>query len=312
MFTVAFNTLSGYLNRRFLVTIWLPTWLFWTALLSIVLMQWKVATVLAWWNLQSGEIQALIIILALGWITFFAYLLNTQIGNVLRFYEGYWNGLPFGQHMAQRRKAFYVQVIDDLDTQGDLGVAEIYYAFPEAKREVMPTRLGNHLRTAEVYPFIRYHINAAVVWPRLYTVLPDRVVEQIAEAKSQLDLMIVISFLGALFGMFGGILSLVLLPWYGVPAAIWGGVFIAWAGYRGAIGSALPYTELIKSAFDLHRATLLKTIGWNQATSYGKECEQWEQISALWYLGAPEGAEGARHLGYPTSALDHRQGIAFE
>lgn len=164
----------------------------------------------------------------------------------------------------------------------------------------MPTRLGNVLKNSELYSKVRYNIDAVLVWPRIYSVLPDRLVQSIGAAKSQMDLMLVISILGVAFALLGGVVALVLLPWYAFPACVWGGALVAWLGYQGAVRSALPYAQLIKSAFDLHRGTLLTAIGWQAPTSYGEEKRRWKQIGHLWYRGSPE-PTGVQALGYPAS-----------
>src|SRR5262249_286447 len=107
----------------------------------------------------------------------------------------------------------------------------------------------------------------------------------------------------------GGGLAMRFLPWYYPPLCTFVGWGVAWIGYRGALRSAIPYTQLIKAAFDLHRGTLLKTIGWTEPTSYGEERKRWPQICQLWHRGAPAGAVGARELGYPISGQSKQRQV---
>jgi hypothetical protein len=299
MFSTIFNSFSGFLDRRFILTAWLPSMLFWVGLLGLIVAHVGAPVGLGWWVQQAGEIQVLFIVLAVAWITFFAYLLAAQIAGLIRLYEGYWDDLPGGPWLAQHRKAYYREEIKRLSNDGDRGYFRIYtnYLPWDLRDQIMPTRLGNLLKNAELYSFVRYKIDAVLVWPRLYSVLPDRMVQNIGAAKSAMDLMVAISILGIAFALVGGLIALVLLPWYAFPACVWGGAAIAWLGYQGLLRQTLPYTQLIKAAFDLHRGTLLKTIGWEQPNSYGEERRRWLQIVHLWYRGAPEPA-GVEDLGY--------------
>ena len=125
----------------------------------------------------------------------------------------------------------------------------------------MPTRLGNILRAAEDYPLDRYEINAIVVWPRLYAVLPDSFTAAIAAAKLPLDLMAVIGALAAAFTVAGTVIAAVLLPWYAALACGAGGLLACSLAYAGAVQSARPYAQLIRAGFDVHRGLLLDAAG---------------------------------------------------
>jgi len=300
MFGDVFKEISGYLDRRFLLTIWLPCLLFWAALLGLIVAFSGVAAALGWWKQQPIERQLLLALLALAWITFFAYLLSAQLNGLISLFEGYWDNLPGARTLAARRKAYHRQILRKLRDQNNSNAIYLRYPPPELPEHVMPTRLGNIMKNAEVYPLVRYEIDAVLVWPRLYSALPDRMIQEIGSARSALDLMIVISTLGAAFAAAGGLLALALLPWYAFPLCLWAGAIVAWFGYESAVRQTLPYAQLIKTAFDLHRGTLLQTIGWQVPTSYGEERRRWLQIGHLWYRGGPEGAAGAHLLGYPT------------
>jgi hypothetical protein len=303
MLSTFFEKLSGYLDQRFAVTLWLPSLFFWVALLSLICIWFSPSTALIWWKQQPSELQVLLVLLALAWITFFARLLAVYLGGLIRFYEGYWENIPVLRTWGVKRKRHYQNELERLAGQGAEGYRQIALRFPPRTRldQVMPTRLGNLLRSAEIYPHVRYQIDGVVVWPRLYGVLPERLTQNVGAAKAEMDMMIIVSFLGVAFAFLGGGIAMMFLPWYCPPLCAFVGWGAAWIGYRGALRSALPYTQLLKAAFDLHRGTLLKTIGWTEPTSYGEERKRWLQICNLWYRGAPAGAAGARELGYPTS-----------
>ncbi|GJD19200.1 hypothetical protein RIVM261_041560 [Rivularia sp. IAM M-261] len=159
-----------------------------------------------------------------------------------------------------------------------------YYPLPEQSKEVMPTRLGNILRNAELYSYNRYNIDAVLFWPRLYNLLPERFLETIAEAKSSLDFMLVISALSGIFGLLSSVyLLIVKASGLLFITCFWGGLFLAWLTYKSAVGSALFYAQQIKTAFDLYRHELLKQMRLELPNTPLEEPELWKKIGELLY-----------------------------
>jgi hypothetical protein len=293
MLTSLSGGLLGLLDRRFVLTAWLPAVLCWGGLGALVVTGIGWAPAARWWLRQPAQFQVTLLVLALAWITFSAYLIAALIPVFIRTGEGYW---PSWLSWFSKRR-----IKHHLDRQAALtdpaGFARHYADYPLRKTSVMPTRLGNVLRAAEDHALDRYKINSIVVWPRLYAVLPDQFVAAIAAAKTPLDLMAVIGALALVFAVLGSIISAVLLPWYAVAACAAGGLIVLWFAYLGAVPASRPYAQLIRAAFDVHRGLLLDAAGLRRPRSLPEEQRQWEQISHLWLQGA---AEDQRLLGYPT------------
>jgi hypothetical protein len=307
MLTSLGGGLLGLFGRRFLITAWLPSLLYWAGFGSLVTTGtgWHQAT--GWWLRQSAEFKVVLAGLALAWVTFFAYLLAAWTPLAIRLGEGYWpQHRPWSWLYQQRGETYRTRL---KSMQRDPGkFPRLYIDYPMRENRVMPTRLGNILRSAEDHALERYQINAIVVWPRLYVLLPDQFIAAAAAAKTPLDLMAALAALASLFAVTGTAVAAALLPWYAALACFAGGVLITWLGYEGAVQAARPYGQLIRAAFDVHRGLLLDAMGWTRPPSYAAERRQWEQISHLWYQGAPEGAAGAGLLGYPGAlATGNRQ-----
>ena len=298
MLTSLGGGLLGLFGQRFLITAWLPSLLYWGGFGSLVVTgtSWRAAT--GWWLRQPAEFKILLAGLVLAWITFFAYLLAAWIPLVIRLGEGYWPRRRPWSRLQGRRRDKHIARLRSMRLDPTT-FPRLYVDYPLRESRVMPTRLGNVLRSAEDHALERYQINAVVVWPRLYVLLPDPFIAAVAAAKTPLDLMAVLAALASLFAVSGTAVAAALLPWYAALACFTGGVLVAWLGYRGAVHAARPYGQLIRAAFDVHRGLLLDAIGWTRPPSYAAERRQWEQISHLWYQGAPEGAMGAGLLGYP-------------
>lgn len=171
---------------------------------------------------------------------------------------------------------------------------EIYYHYPPCGKnieDILPTRLGNTISSAELYPLYRYNIDAALVWPRLYPLLPEPFVGMIASKKSSLDSYIVISFLGLLFVLLGGVYLFFIKPtWWLFPIAFFGGIVIWWIMYKCAIQAAIGYGNLIRVAFDLYRGDLLKELGLGKPTTLDldKEWPLWHKIGQFIFFGTKQ------------------------
>ena len=189
MFSTVLEEITGYLDRRFVLVLLFPSLLFWGGLLAMFSWPLGVANALAAWLKQDTALQLVEIVAGIAFVVFFASLLDNHMVLITRFYEGNWDKfLPgLGKLLFDLRQKHYQQVIEGKDREA------IYYSYPPSKssesylKYVMPTRLGNILRNAELYPNERYKIDAVLMWPRLLAVLPDSFNESLASTKSSLD-----------------------------------------------------------------------------------------------------------------------------
>jgi len=296
MLTSLGGGLLGLLDRRLVLSAWLPAMLFWGGLGALVVTGIGWPTTAHWWLGRPGQFQAALLVLALAWITFCAYLIATLVPAIIRSGEGYWPRLLSrlarwrrGRHLARQARL----------SMDAAAFGRRHADYPLRAASVMPTRLGNILRAAEDHALDRYEINAIVVWPRLYVLLPDRFTGALAAAKLPLDLMAVIGALATAFAVAGTVIAAIMLPSYAALACAGGGLLGSCLAYAGAVQAARPYAQLIRAGFDVHRTLLLDAVGLRRPRTYGEERSQWEQLSHLWLQGAPEGPTGAALLGYP-------------
>ena len=92
---------------------------------------------------------------------------------------------------------------------------EMYY--PPDLHQVMPTRLGNVLRSVDVLVGKRYHLDAALIWSRLQPELPREFSESLNDTRMGLDMMLTLSGFCLIFG-----LAQSLLLAYGAPLELLG------------------------------------------------------------------------------------------
>lgn len=281
---------SAVVDRRLLTTTFLPVLVFLSALAAVAVAGVGWVTAVRWWAGLGAEVQVVMSGLVLAGALLFSQLLAVRRAGLIRVYEGYWDGLPYGERLAERCRLRFVAGEDQRRS-----------LYPVDESRLMPTALGNVLRGAEDHSGDRYGIDGVTAWPRLYPTLPDSFRQTFAAAAGDLDLMVTVSGLGLAFSLAGGVLGALLLPWYWALGCCWGGLVVAWWGYRGAVRAAEPYGELFRSAFDVYRWTLLDAMGLRRPTEYGGEPEQWRQLDKLWVIGAPDSTHVAS-LGYPTTA----------
>lgn len=293
MFKDVLTQVTGILNRRFLLNTLFPSFIFWGLLLAVIIFGqgYSIPEITNSWNKQETTLKIIQLIIFLSLVAFSSSILSSQQTRILRFYEGYWN-LPFLENISKR---WYKLKHEKLDQQIDVNsndpcYQDIYLRYPPRKQrqQVMPTRLGNILKNLELYPRQRYMIDAVLIWPRLYQLLPENLLQSIAEAKSSLDLMLVISWLSGLFAFVSGIYLLSMgAAWWFFLVCFWGGLLVAWLAYQGALASAILYAHQIKTAFDLYRNELFKQMRWQLPTNLEDEKKKWETLCQFLYRNFP-------------------------
>lgn len=135
--------------------------------------------------------------------------------------------------------------------------------FP-AEERLLPTSLGNVLRSAEDRMGRRYGIDSVTIWPRLFPLLRAERAAAIEDEVTQLDVSVRLACTWAA-GAFASALILVAdwratrlhLGWVLVPLAL---VVLARLSYRAAIESALAHAQDIEVALDLERGLVLEAL----------------------------------------------------
>jgi len=280
---------AGILERRFLLNAFLPSLAFTSALLALVLgTQTSLSAAADKWSDQDSALKVVEVVAFVAWVYLLSGLIASQWGNIIRLYEGYWPGpLRFAARLGT---SWHKRKLGKLDPADAAGYERIYlvYPFPGDESRVAPTTLGNVLRNAELYPAYRYGTDAVLMWPRLYNLLPDRLVQLVAEARSSLEFLLVISALSGAFALAAGVyLVAVAASWWLFLACFWGGSALALIAYRASIPSAFGYAEQLKTAFDLYRNELLKQLRIPLPSTAAEERARWTEANLLVYRNMP-------------------------
>ena len=293
MFSAALEKATSLFDRRFLINAFFPSFIFWG--LSIVVAiagQGNLGNAVKEWNQQNTAFQITTIVGFISLVTFFSGILASQLTTIVRLYEGYWN-FPLNKYLKKISTSWYQDRLKELGERLDEDPScyeDIYLNYPPHTRpdQVMPTRFGNILKNAELYPLLRYQIDAVLIWPRLYNLFPERFIQTLAEARSSFEFMLVISFLSGVFALLSSIyLLFVGATWWLFLLCFWGGLLVAWLAYNAALGSARLYAQQVKTAFDLYRNQLLIQMRLPLPTDIKEERAQWKAIRQFLYSNLP-------------------------
>ena len=190
--------------------------------------------------------------------------------SLVRLLEGYWGDSRLGRALSAKGRAYHQRKREALQRAAEATTApspeeltrmvdaawRLQHFYPAHDR-VLPTTLGNVLRAAEEQGGRSYGMDAVVLWPRLFPLLPERITEILADQRDQLDLAARFAVVFLIAALVAGS-TLALNDWWSVvPLAC---LALAWLAYRAAIAAALAYGDGIQTAFDLHRFDLLEAL----------------------------------------------------
>jgi hypothetical protein len=289
------------LGQRFFLVALYPATAFWAAVMALVAGRHGWEASLAWWA-QRGRDGWRVWLLAaaiVGLLVFAAFLVYWATA-IVRLYEGHWQArkgmgwlgapgrwlqrtwyrrlLHTGPASFETRSRFFLPQEEEI--QGEL---------------LLPTRLGNVLRSAETYPASprRYAMDGVFFWPRLYGVLPEATRSSLGQARSAIDTMLTLSLLAWLYVPVAvGVLLATGAGWDAWAwwlAAVGGGLLVGVMAYRAGVSAALVFAELVRSSFDLYRHDLLKQLGYATPASLQEEQRLWHNLAQqLTRLGADD------------------------
>ncbi|MCX4986559.1 hypothetical protein [Streptomyces sp. NBC_00572] len=285
MFTTTLGEAAQFAGRRFVRVALLPSLVFCSLLVVVALVggEQPPSALLRTWRAQPVEFKALLVGGFLTAVLLVSAFLDSAQSAVLRYAEGYWGYLADRSFGRFGRRCHRLRLLRSAD-----GSPQHLYPPRSRLHEVRPTRLGNVLKAAELYPQLRYGIDAVLVWPRLFPLLPEGLAGALATARAELSALLTRAVLACAFAVLGG-------AWVairsGPPAlllgCLWGGVLLAWASYRGALSAAVVYGQHVRVAFDLHRLDLLEALGEERRSDPETERERWKRICLFWHRGIP-------------------------
>lgn len=168
----------------------------------------------------------------------------------------------------------------------------------------LPTSLGNILLASELYPYEKYRLNGAMLFPRMSMTFPPEFVSAFEEKNNQLMFILNSSFLSYLIGLVSLLLGLVqkidfsrwpaffvnissnyLAPGYKtVPENhyLLIGITFILAGYiiyRISIHTVKEYALFVRTSFDMYRFRVLEGLNLAVPKSLKEERLKWQKLS---------------------------------
>ena len=199
---------------------------------------------------------------------------------VLRLLEGYWPRIAgplrnlLVNHWEKRVDALSDTQPVGTDSQVRLTTDQVrMWRFP-ARGDVMPTRIGNIIRGGERRPAYWYGLDAVIVWPQLWLILPGQARSDLTHVRQQLDRSVA-AFTWTLIACSLG------LVW---PPAGLVGVAAAWVIWRWWVpNAAQDYATLVSAVFDTQRFALYESLRYARPTSPANEKAHGEALTrSLW------------------------------
>ncbi|MBB5079278.1 hypothetical protein [Nonomuraea endophytica] len=278
---------GGLLDRRFFLNGLLPMLAFLgCCLLTVAAARGGVAGAVAAWQRQGATIKTVHVLAFLVVALLAAAWLASAATTLVRLYEGYWPG-RIGRPLRALGLRWHRRRMSALDPGDDADYARLHTSYPSDPAEVMPTRLGNILKNAELHPEDRYGLDAVVIWPRLYPLLPEEQRAALVAARTELEFFLTVSALAAVYSAASGIFLVVAgaAPGLFLLCHTAGGV-VALLAYRAALPSARLYGQQVKVTFDVHRDLLLKATGQHDPEGFDERL-RWQALARHWYRGIP-------------------------
>jgi hypothetical protein len=290
------ESIGSDLAERWLEYIFGPAFLFWAGGFGLYAWQTGWQVILKEAQAQTQFQQGSWIVLALFVLAFSSVLMQAIRFPILRLLEGYWPW-PFnylGLGIVALRKPHFQKNYDELrhlkasEDKGKLDAGQREklirldvwaHWHPAKSNDLLPTALGNILRSRERSPERKYGLDAVVCWPRLWPLLPENVRSDLANARSSLDRLVELWFWGLLF-----LLWAFWTPWAVVIGLLW--MIVT---YGMALQAAMAYGDLLEAAFDLHRLSLYDILTWSKPKNSAEEKLLGTQLTEfLWRGTLPE------------------------
>lgn len=180
-------------------------------------------------------------------------------------------------------------------------MAEYELAYPPSEDDILPTKFGNILKSAESYSRTRYHIDGVPMWPRLISVIPGDYYSKVDDVSNQLSFLMNCTVLAISYSLIilsvsvyhlaksitsqtyafekvGGYLILSIL------AILVGIVFL-----RATVLVVGEFGYLIRSSYDLFRRKLLIKLDLGLPLTLDGERDIWEDWCDFVNLGFKDG-----------------------
>lgn len=277
---------SGKFAEQWTTTLLTPAFVFWAGGAIAALQKFGWQTLSAWFiplpePLQIASLFGIFITISVS-----AFIIQRFDLAVIRFLEGYWPQsfqwftkilIQLQRNQRNRIKKQLANLnnpgldtLDSIKKSQHFQLSAQFMSFPK-NDDLLPTRLGNILRSAERRPLKRYGLDAIVCWSRLWLLLPEAPRTDLTTARNDLNAAARVWLWSVLFMIWG--------PIFGAWWAMGGAIVALWTYYTWLLDAASIYAELINAAFDTHRHLLYKSLRFPLPTNSHTEIQAGKQLN---------------------------------
>ncbi len=228
----------------------------------------------------------------------------------------------------QRKKERLDKQIKELEAELTGKRTSYDLIFPPQDDLVLPTKLGNILRAAEVYPLTRYNMDSVVMWPRMVHAAStanqgDNFMAKVDFSNDQCSFLLNVSLLSGIYAglsimasLYQGFILflyqrfhatqfLYFIPIDKIPDIytqriviylVLGvlGLWSMWFFYHASLWNVSAYGSMIRSTYDLFRFELFTALHLshpknNKDDDPDGERFMWQRVSALFKVGYSDG-----------------------
>lgn len=281
-------------------------------------------------DLRSGTLLAILSFTA-------AIALHPLQFTLIQLLEGYWGRSALARGLAFTRVRHHRQVLASLREESAAASNEIddsddnlsslrlpdhlvkavirrreaerlRVSYPRDPEHILPTRLGNVLRSYEVAAGSPYGIDMISAVPRFGMVAEDRELQYVTSQRTQLELAVRVAVLALVAAVLtavvmwrhGGWLLLALVPYA-----------VAYLAYRGAVVAAHEYGTALTVMIDLNRFSLYERLHLKPPGSLDEERDLNSRLTAVFQSDLPKKGLAYENPAPPTPIiLDTRPGSA--
>jgi hypothetical protein len=215
-------------------------------------------------------------------------LLSAASTPLYRILEGY---LLWPRWLQAKRRAAHIRkrrgLVEQLKGRGwQYGLAlEALARYPNDDAEVTPTRLGNAIRTFEVYGKSRFNLDSQTMWSELSAAVPKSLQIELDRSRALVDFFVAVLYVAILLGAFAlaawlthphaptlliiGVSSLLSIP-------LWYQLAITGTGY---------WKSTVQALVNIGRTKLAAQMGLEIPPSLDAERDMWGYLTAFVYYG---------------------------
>lgn len=152
--------------------------------------------------------------------------------------------------------------------------------YPTTSGDLLPTRLGNAFRALEVYGIERFDLDSQAFWYELHAVAPDRLRQDIEDARASVDFFI--GFVGQLALLATVSLSVALSEQSGSALCLAVAcLFLTRMAYNAAVRNMTDFRYAVQALVNVGRSPLVETLGYELPTTIEAERRLWSVWSGF-------------------------------